>query len=293
MKMILKMVIAIAFSAMGGNIHAASDGKAAEDELAEINKQIAAMIAATPKGPHGGKLISPELKELMDRRSGGLVYPKTNGKALLIVDARGGDDDGFVEEFAKELKRSFYLNVATSRRTVTQESDLFAAASAFKTDNNPAVIMIVDAENKPTITTYPEDAVGVVNANRLKDADADKYKGRLAKEVWRGMALSLGGFSMTAPNGRIVKSILSPVYSTKDLDAMAAKSLSPHQCNALYESVSAIGLQAAKPVSYKMACRQGWAPVPTNDIQKAIWDEVHALPTAPIKIKPETKKVKE
>ena len=32
-------------------------------------------------------------------------------------------------------------------------------------------------------------------------------------------------------------------------------------------------------------------PAPTNDVQKAIWDEIHAMPTEPIKIKPETKKV--
>ena len=44
---------------------------------------------------------------------------------------------------------------------------------------------------------------------------------------------------------------------------------------------------------YAKACREGWAPAPTNDIQKAIWDKVHAMPTAPIKIKPETKKVRE
>ena len=89
-----------------------------------------------------------------------------------------------------------------------------------------------------------------------------------------------------------MKSILSPVYSTKDLDAMAAKSLSPHQCNAIYESVSAIGLQAAKPVTYKMACRQGWAPAPTNSIQKAIWNDVFSVPDKPIKIEFDPKKDK-
>ena len=290
MKMMLKTAVVILGAAICGSIHAADSGNAAENELAEINKKIAALLETAPKGPHGGKLISPELKELMDRRSGGLVYPKTNGKALLIVDARGGEYDGFVDEFAKDLKRNFHLHVATSRKTVAHDADPFAAANAFKTDANPAVILITDTESRPTLAIYPEDAVGVVNAARLKDADAAKYKVRLAKEVWRAMALSLGGFAMTAPNGRIVKSILSPAYSTKDLDAMAAKSLSPHQCNAIYESVAAIGLQAAKPVSYKMACRQGWAPAPTNSIQKAIWDEVHALPSNPIKIKPETKK---
>lgn len=290
MNMKMKVMAAIALAAICGGVRAADGTNAAESELAEINKKIAAMLEAAPKGPHGGKVISPELKALMDQRSGGLVYPKTNGKALLIVDARGGNDDGFINEFATGLKRNFYLNVATSRKTIAGDADHFTAANAFKSDANPAVIMIVDAANKPTIAAYPEDAVGVVNAARLKDADAAKYRERLAKEVWRGMALSLGGFATIAPNGRMVKSILSPVYSTKDLDAMPARTLSPHQCNAIYESVSALGLQASKPVSYKIACKQGWAPAPTNIIQKAIWDEIHALPSNPIKIKPETKK---
>ena len=290
MNMMLKMAAVISVAAICGSIRATDSGNAAENELAEINKKIAALLETAPKGPHGGKLISPELKALMDLRSGGLVYPKTNGKSLLIVDARDGEDDGFVDEFANGLKRNFHLLVATSRKTVAHDADPFAAANAFKTDANPAVILITDTESRPTLAIYPEDAVGVVNATRLKDADAAKYKMRLAKEVWRGMALSLGGFAMTAPNGRIVKSILSPVYSTKDLDAILAHGLSPHQCNAIYESVSAIGLQAAKPVSYKMACSQGWAPAPTNDIQKAIWDKVHAVPATPMKIEFDPKK---
>ena len=43
-------------------------------------------------------------------------------------------------------------------------------------------------------------------------------------------------------------------------------------------------------VPYLVAVQEGWAPQPTNDVQKAIWDKVHALPTEPIKIKPEEKK---
>ena len=36
------------------------------------------------------------------------------------------------------------------------------------------------------------------------------------------------------------------------------------------------GLASAKRVAYKKACQEGWAPAPTNDIQKAIWDKVMA-----------------
>ena len=67
MKMMLKTAVVILGAAICGSIHAADSGNAAENELAEINKKIAALLETAPKGPHGGKLISPELKELMDR----------------------------------------------------------------------------------------------------------------------------------------------------------------------------------------------------------------------------------
>jgi hypothetical protein len=51
-----------------------------------------------------------------------------------------------------------------------------------------------------------------------------------------------------------------------------------------------LGVLPAQRATYLKACEEGWAPAPTNDVQKAIWDKVHAMPTEPIKIKPETKK---
>ena len=50
------------------------------------------------------------------------------------------------------------------------------------------------------------------------------------------------------------------------------------------------GVTPVRYATYRIVCREGWAPAPTNDVQKAIWDKVHAMPTEPIKIKPEEKK---
>ena len=57
------------------------------------------------------------------------------------------------------------------------------------------------------------------------------------------------------------------------------------------EYLSKMGVTPIQYTTYYRAVQQGWAAAPTNDIQKAIWDKVHAMPTAPLKIKPETKKV--
>lgn len=261
----------------------------ASKELDELNAKIEEMLKSAPTGPHGGKLLSPELKEMMDRRSGGLVTPKTNGRTFLLVDARGADD-GFLDVFMPTMKRQFHLAATPLAKPLPDGADLFDFARSCKTKNSPAVVLIVDVKDKPTLSAYPEDAVGIVNAASLKTDDASLFVERLSKETWRGIALALGGFSTAAPNGKIVKSILSPVYGVKDLDALKVSVLSPNQCSAVYESVSSIGLQAAKPALYTVACRQGWAPAPTNDIQKAIWDKVHAVPATPMKIEFDPKK---
>lgn len=261
----------------------------AAKELEDINRKIKEMLAAAPKGPHGGKVISPEIKALMDRRSGGIVAPKTNGKTILLVDARNGDN-GFLETFTKTMKRQFHIGVTAVTRKLPENADLFEAANGCKTMMSPAVIMIVDVEKKPTLSVYPEDAVGIVNVASFKTSDAKLYDDRLTKETWRCMALSLGGFSLTAPNGKVVKSVLSPVYSTSDLDELKVSYLTPHQSAAIYEAMSTIGIQASRPVAYSLACRQGWAPAPTNAIQKAIWEKVHAAPKNPMKIKFDPKK---
>ena len=60
--------------------------------------------------------------------------------------------------------------------------------------------------------------------------------------------------------------------------------------NYYQEYLKTLGVTTRAVTSYKTACKEGWAPAPTNDVQRAIWDKVHAMPTAPIKIKPEEKK---
>ena len=50
------------------------------------------------------------------------------------------------------------------------------------------------------------------------------------------------------------------------------------------------GVTPALMVTYRKACTEGWAPAPTNDIQKAIWEKEHAIPKNPMKIEFDPKK---
>ena len=61
-------------------------------------------------------------------------------------------------------------------------------------------------------------------------------------------------------------------------------------CIAVWFAVAAaIGKRS---VPYSRACREGWAPPPTNDVQRTIWKQVHAVPDKPIKIEFDPKKDK-
>ena len=84
-----------------------------------------------------------------------------------------------------------------------------------------------------------------------------------------------------------------PFSSLEELDANNSLKPAPDGINAFMNNAAAYGMTPLTIASYRTACRNGWAPAPTNDIQKAIWDEIHAMPTEPLKIKPETKKVRE
>jgi len=54
--------------------------------------------------------------------------------------------------------------------------------------------------------------------------------------------------------------------------------------------LKALGVKPAEKTTYRKACREGWAPAPTNEVQQAIWDKVHQIPANPMKIEFDPKK---
>jgi hypothetical protein len=142
----------------------------------------------------------------------------------------------------------------------------------------------------PLALTLPEQNLSIVN---VKELIADNPKAilldnRLVRSAMRGFAFSLGVGYSTFEVG-----VMQPIFNAADLDRFPANFIPPDSANSALQNGEKIGFKPYRRTTYKRACKEGWAPAPTNDIQKAIWDKVHAMPTAPIKIKPETKKVRE
>lgn len=154
-----------------------------------------------------------------------------------------------------------------------------------------AMVAIVADDVTPSLLVSPDERWAVINVKKLdKGITTDSGKAkflpiRARRQFIRACALMAGSLSQ-------FKSSPASVQKIEDLDE-ASDVLPMDQLEMFGRYLSACGMSPRKFASYKMACEEGWAPAPTNDVQKAIWDKVHAMPTAPIKIKPETKKVAE
>ena len=87
-----------------------------------------------------------------------------------------------------------------------------------------------------------------------------------------------------SPNTEWPQCLLGSICSLSDLDNIQSEAVSPEPASKIQKHLLRLGIKPFKRVTYKQACREGWAPPPANEFQKAIWDEIHKLPSNPIKI---------
>ena len=108
---------------------------------------------------------------------------------------------------------------------------------------------------------------------------------RIEKLTWRAIGHLVG---CGAPDGYTC--VMKPLRNMADLDAMPNKFIHPASFFKARPYFDMCGVTPARKGTYEAACQQGWAPAPTNDIQKAIWDKIHAVPATPMKIEFDPKK---
>lgn len=142
-------------------------------------------------------------------------------------------------------------------------------------------IRLVDTVGKPPMVVAPEEGWAEVNIASLADglkgnALAKFLPERTKKMIARAYVLAAGAGSAYPEN-------LMDIVTVRDLDyrdcALPVDAIARAQAHAL-----ARGMAQYEKTTYRQACSEGWAPAPTNDIQKAVWDEIHEIPSKPIKI---------
>ena len=231
---------------------------------------MAAMLACAVTVPEK----TPEQRRAEMEKFGGYVKRPGNGKSVLLADMRGGKADDILEGFAKGGAAILHLTFDLKTEAAPTGDDIGVAARKLKSAMHPAVVAVVDVPGAPALGIYPEEAVAFVNVAPLKTEDETRYRARVTKELWRAAGFALGAYVLPRQG-----CVMECVHSVSELDGIPARQLSPMRFTNVYRAVEKLGIPDGREVPYVKALREGWAPAPTNDAQRAAvqkWEEVKA-----------------
>ncbi|MBO7721861.1 MAG: hypothetical protein J6T01_05600 [Kiritimatiellae bacterium] len=229
--------------------------------------------------------VAKAARERAARRAaeeGGVLERKgvSQGKIVFIDTQTAVDKSvviGAVENFDRMIRR---YDIHVVRESPAKPAELKARTGA-----SVAVILVFD-DDTPSMLVSPDERWAVVNFKKLeeglKSEEAKKkfFHSRCSKQLQRAFVAACGGINSS------FKGNIMSVTSIPDLD-LCVDMLPVDRVSAANEYMKAIGMKPRRLVFYSTACEEGWAPAPTNAVQKKIWDDVHKLPSKPITIDPE------
>ena len=215
-------------------------------------------------------------ERIMAITGGHLVKPGTQRGEVAVVDCQKSADRAWLDESVAYFEKC-------SRFKVTLPQGEF---DIMKPQVRGALsLFVVDDAALPAMLAAPDDRWALVNVARLRSDKQPFFKARVQKELSRAFAILCGAFATTFP-----QALPGAVAKVEDLDAFVDQSLPMDVLARFPAYAKAFGVTPAVITTYRNACQQGWAPPPTNDVQKAIWDKVHATPVKPMKIEFDPKK---
>jgi len=217
--------------------------------------------------------------EMLAKTGGRVMKPGTQKGEIVCVNCQQTAKREWVEEVVS------YFGDLTKFKVRLVDGGEFSFPSPKLVGD--ATVFVVDDPKLPTLLTAPEDKWAVVSVSKLKTDKEAFFAARVKKETSRAFAfLTCGGGSMYPGN------IGSGVAGVSDLDKIVDFRFPNDMANRCRNYMKPFGVTPGFFTTYLSACNHGWAPAPTNDIQRAIWNEVRKLPEKPIKIEFDPKKGK-
>lgn len=241
----------------------------------------------SPHAPLTAEKKAELRRERRERRlaeSGGIVERDMQGNSALIINAaQGAIPMECIEEAAASIRGLALVKVETSTGDPSGKHR--------PTAEHPVVVAVVnDPSSDTTILVAPEQSWATLNVSPLlrDKPSAEILASRMHKEIWRATSMAMGAAnSMTQP------CLLRQINTLRELDHTKNLLPSPQPINNMIEVADKLGIVRVRRATYRRACQEGWAPAPTNEYQRAIWEKVKADkergPTNPITIKPPKK----
>ena len=206
--------------------------------------------------------------------------PGAGKLGIVSMQTLFGEDElrASAEQFARQLKFpvSFaQVEGAADIQSLEQKMGALGLDMAF---------FVVDETTLPMSLISLEQRWGVINAKLVLEGNPEgKARSMRLRRVMARV------FKALLCSGSTVRGV-SAVRTGKDLEALPADPIEAASLMQMINSLQSFGLRPPRTVPYYRACKEGWAPAPTNEYQKAIWDKVHAIPAKPMKIEFDPKK---
>lgn len=248
---------------------------------------VATIFSAFADEANGSKLTREEMREkglarkaMIEARHGGRVRNTANQRGkIVVVNAQKTIDASQITEPMEKLSDHLKVAIDVQNGEATEPGK---ARELKKKLGANALLMIVECEtcSEPMLVA-PDGAWAVVNVKALGDRNLDT---RLRKEVVRAFAYLCGG-----TKSQYADPMTAAVTDIRQLDLIGQAEMPIDVLTRMTEYLKTLGVTPYEEASYQTACRQGWAPLPTNEVQQAIWDKIHEIPAEPIKIKHQKK----
>ena len=224
-----------------------------------------------------------KLEKVYNEKLGGLLERPTALKGTIgFIDCESGIGTAEIERtrdiISQEMKFNYKIVRAAAKAGIPGRKDV-------DSEGLSVAVFIVSSPSLPPMLAAPEERWALVNVQRLKEGLSGDTLGervfaaRCRSEIIRAFALACGSWS-SQYSGNILTAT-----SVADLDCCNPDRMVFDMVQRCTKYLASIGVTPSRKASYQVACREGWAPAPTNEVQKAIWDKVHEMPTEPIKIK--------
>ena len=218
--------------------------------------------------------------QIIERENGGMITTTfRNTKKIYFVNAQKRAS----REIIEAARRTMDVALKTPIDMVDGSFD-FALPKIY----GELSLYIIDDEKLPMSLVAPEGRWAFVNVAHLAKGRGKIeafFEARVRKELARVGCMLFGNIgSMYNTN------LLSFIENAEGLDRFDSDVLPVDGTMRCARYLQSMGVKPYRRISYHKACREGWAPAPTNEVQQAIWDKVHAAPKAPMKIEFDPKK---
>ena len=218
---------------------------------------------------------------------GTLTRPGALTGRAIVVNAQGVVPSDSLTNSIRTLNKSLNTQITVQDSEPLHIEDMKGKVKELKAEE--AVFLVNDSTCQSAIMIAPDDNWAIVNVAVLSADNAKPafVAARTNKELMRAFLMLCGAFDSSYDD-----SVMRGIKGVNDLDKIVKVSPPLDVVGRVRKYLFARGVETRPPATYLKACQEGWAPPPTNDIQKAIWNRVHAIPDKPITIEYDPKKDK-